>query len=338
MLDQLNDQKHQLLPEIAEDRPDLVPLYKTASITDAKALPKTAFADPAGKKFPIHTEEHAVLSKLYAEKQASTVPDNVSGAIDKVLELHGHDPEELTFPETEKQASSSSTSQYLLPQYQRLCVRSSEDVKPAVNSLMSQKNRLKTATVVEGSTNAVKYASEFGLDEDSLPSEVYKYAGLTTCDAGKLMDWLEARATACTKLAHRQMFDKLAHTVRHNFPPEGVIDDREELVKMASSIEEADKEAGLTNLYGRKLLDPVKTVFNMDKVASESVDLGGKKVQLSKLLSIPDDVYEEILGEGVIESAQGASGNIEADQFKALIETLPADLKTLLANTLESYL
>lgn len=338
MLDQLTDTRHRLLVEIAQDRPDLVPRFKTASLNHPGELPLTAFADQGNRRFPIHTEEHAVLSKLYAEKQASEVSRHTLKNIDTALSLYGHNPGDFSFPPREKQASSVKSSQYLLPQYERLCVRGKNDVKPSTEALLSQRHRLKVASLTEASVRAVKLAAEHGLNEDDMPRDIFKYAGLTTCDAGELLDWIEARAVACTDFEKRKNYDKIAQVVEKNFPRDGILRDRNELVKIASAIEKADKKAGLTPLYGRQLLDPVKSVFNMDKIAEPTVDLGGQQIPLLSLLSVPPEVYEEILGEGVIDTATGSDGQVDAEQFHALLQTLPADLKTLLASTLAPHL
>lgn len=338
LLDQFTDTRHRLLSEIVDDRPDLVPRYKTASLDTQETLPESAFADSDRRRFPIHTAEHAVLSKLYAEKQASVVPPSVAERIDTALTLYGVNGDDLTFQTQEKQASTVEDSQYLLPQYKRLRVTSPDEVKLASEHLMSQGHRLKVATLTDAAVRAVTQAAAFGMTEQELPRDVFKYAGLTTCDAGSLIEWVEARAVACVNPQHRESFDKIAKVVEQNFPDDGVLRDRNELIKIATALEEADKQAGLQYLYGRRLLDPVQTVFNMDKVAENAVDLGGQKIPLHILMTVPSDVYEEILGEGVMDAAAGPDGQIDAGQFQALLQTLPADLKTLLRSTLTPYL
>lgn len=338
VVDQFKDRRHRLLSEIAEDRPDLVPMYKSASADDDAGIRPGAFADRSSRMFPLHTEEHAILSKLYAEKQAQYISEDVVGNIDKMLSLYGHDPETFTFPTQTKSASAEESSQYLLPQYKRLCIRGKSDVRPATEALLAQKNRLKVATVTEASVRAVTRAADYGLDERDLPADIYKYAGLTSCDAGDLLDWIEARAVACTSGEDRATYQKIAQAVSNNFPPTGVISSRDSLVKIANAIEAADESAGLTPLYGHTILDPIQTVFNMDKVATLDVDMGGQQIPLQQLLAVPPEVYEEILGEGVMEAAVGPDGQVDPQQFQALLQTLPADLKTLLASTLAPYL
>jgi len=337
VIDQISDRRHKLLNQLAHERPELVPLYKTASVTDSDDLTSSSFADSGGRMFPINTKEQAVLSKLYAQKQASCVHESVHKNINTALELYGYNPEEFEDDKT-KTASAAYEPHYLLPQYKRLSVRNGADIAPAASALFSQRRRLKVATMADASVRLVKVAAQYNVYVDELPSETYKYAGMTACDAGVLLDWVEARASACKDFDDRGMFDKIAMAITNNFPRDGILRDRDDLVKIATAIEEADHATGISHRYGTTLPDPLETVFNMEKVAEQGVDLGGKRVSLQNLLAVPPEVYKEILGAGVMDEAVGPDGQIDPAQFQALLQTLPADLKTLLATTLTPYL
>lgn len=338
VVDQFNDPRHKMLVKIAKERPDLIEMCKTASTGEDVERPPSAFADPSARRFPLHSPEQTVLSKLYAEKQASLVNPSVMERIDTALDLYGYDPESMKFGNTEKTASTASATQYLLPQYNRLVVRNKSDIPGATQQLFAQKHRLKVASLAEASKRLVNIAGGYDMKVDELPGEVYKYAGLTHCDAGELLDWVEARSAACPDLETRATFDKIAQAITDNFPRDGYIRNRNTLIKIASSLEEADEEAGITHLYGHRLRDPLETVFNTEKIAESMVNLGGQQVSLQNLMSIPAETYEEILGPGVIDAATGPDGQLDPEQFKALLETLPADLKSLLANTLAPHM
>lgn len=336
--DQISDPQHQLLYQIVQERPELVGMFKTASIPESGSLPPTAYADPSFQQFPIHTPEHAVLSKLYVEKQAS-VHESVRRNIDTALALYGLDPADLETSQTKVAATTMPDNvQFLLPQYSRLAVRSKADIQPVAGTLLAQRHRLKVASLAGASVRLVKIAAAEGLAVKDLPLDVYKYAGMTNCDAGILLDWVDARAVACSSLEHRGLFDKIAEVVKANFPRNGVIDDRRELVKIAQELEKADERAGLTHLYGRTLEDPLRSVFNMEKVADCQVDLGGRTFSVEALIALPPGTLEEVIGEDILTAAAGADGIPDPEQLKAILETLPADLKTLIATTLGPHM
>jgi hypothetical protein len=333
VVDQFSDRRHDVLIKIAQDHPELLSHVKHAEIHNPATLPSTAFAWPDAGLFPVHEPQQAVLSKLYAVKQASHVPEEVMQRIDKALDLYDV---ELDWASTEKQAATQS-SNFLLPQYQRLIFDKKAHAAPAAEALLSQSTRLKTASLATAATNFVKTAAKFQMTADEVPTDIWKYAGMTTCDAGVLLDWVEARAVACDSLEKRAMYDEMTRSIRENFPKTGVLNDRQELIKIAQALETADEAAELSHLWGTRLLDPLKTVFNMDKIASQMVNLAGTQVPLDKLMAIPPETFQEILGEDVLAQAS-VGGQLDPQQFAALLGTLPMDLQQLLVTQLGSYL
>lgn len=333
VVDQFSDRRHSVLISIAQDFPDKLEHVKHAEIHNPSTLPSTAFAWPDAGLFPVHEPQQAVLSKLYAVKQASAVPETVMARIDKALELYGVD---MDFTEKTAQQAESPESNFLLPQHRRLMFNEKHHAQPVADALVSQSHKLKTASLATAATNFVKTAAQFEMSQDDIPPQIWKYAGLTACDAGVLLDWVEARAVACPTLQKRAMYDDIAIAVRETFPKDGVIEDRQELIKIAQAIEEADEEAGIEHLWGRRLPNPLETVFNMDKVASRQVNLAGHKVPLDKIMQVPDEIFQEILGEDVLEQASMGE-ELDPAQFSALLNTLPMDLQQLLYQHIKSY-
>lgn len=332
VIDQFSDAQHHLLVRIAKENPDVIKSVKTASTTPDESLPSSAFAWPEARLFPWHTPEQALLSRAYAEKQASVVPTAIIERLDRALDVYG-----VTF-QTEKQASAEQPSQdYLLPQHKRLLFSHPSHAPFVGGALVEQADRLKVATLAQAATGFVKKAADMGLGTKDVPTDVMKYAGLTPCDAGVLLDWIEARAIVAPTLEKRATYDKMALAVKQNFPRDGVISDRDELIKIATALEAADEEAGLTHLYGRTLLNPLASTFNMDKVATQTVKVGNRQVPLSKLMQVPEDVYDEILGPGSLKSAM-VNDQLDPESFGAMIGSLPADLSSLLGTYLSPYL
>lgn len=339
LIDQFTDDRHAMLTQLHREHPGQLERVKTASVDDP-GLPDNAFAYPEARRFPINSAEQTLLSKMYATKQASSVPKTVMDRIDRALSLYDVDVTDIT-TQSEKTASDEEqapdSSHFLLPQYRSLLVKEASHIAPAAEALLAQRNKLTTRTITQAATELVKRAAKFDVDADSIPHEIFKYAGLTSCDAGKLLDWVEARMTAAPTSELQQDYEKVAQYLENKFPRGGVFYDRGDLIKLAEILETLDTKAEFFPRYGRTLLDPVETVFNMDKIAEPMVSLSGQQVSLKKLMQIPSEVFEEILGEDVTQHAM-ADGQIDAAQFKAMLETLPADLQSLLATHIKAYL
>jgi hypothetical protein len=334
VVDQFSDRRHDILVRIAREHPQILNGVKEASIEDPDSLPRTAFAWPETGLFPVHDPKQAVLSKLYAVKQASYVPPHVMERIDKALDLYGVD----LAPALEKTAGARDTHvNYLLPQQQRLVFSRPEHAAPVADAIVTQASRLKTASLATAATNFVKTAAQLGLDEDAVPAPIWKYAGLTRCDAGVLLDWVEARAMAAPTLEKRAMYDTIANQIKSTFPANGMFTDRDELIKMAEALERADSFAGITHLYDNRLPNPLETVFNMDKVAGRMLNLAGQEVPLDRIMALPPETIEEILGQDVMEHAK-VGDEVEPEQLAALLQTLPGDLQKLLVDHLGAYL
>ncbi len=141
-------------------------------------------------------------------------------------------------------------------------------------------------------------------------------------------DWIEARATV-TKNNVSESFYKLASIVR-KLPHEA---GRGELLKVANTLDKLDKLSGLDIHYGRKLLNPLETIFNTKTAMEQVVDLAGSQVPLAKLLEVDPKVFGDILGSDiVVEIAPG--GQLDPEALVEILDTLPVDMKKSLVQKL----
>lgn len=333
-MDQFKDVQHnaaRFLVKVAAARPDLVPLYRgeVMSADYAEGLTKHAFANPDAREYPVHTVGHAVLSKLYAEKYAAAAP--VKERIDKALALYGVDPAKVSLPR-QKVAKQRGNGRFLLPQYQRLPINTPDDVKVAGATLLRDRNRLRVSTLTDAAMRLVKTAGAMNLEVDDLPRDVYKYAGMTQCDASKLARWLDIRSTATADPKGREVFFKMAQEVRTRGPRDPSFKDRDSLVKLAAIIAHEDERFGITPKYNRTIPDAAQTVFNTTKVAETMVDLGGEELPLRALMKVDAQVYQDLIGMDVTDAMSSP------EDFKAMLETLPADLRRRAARHLKPHL
>lgn len=329
VVDQYSDPSFGFLVRQVKAMPEIEPFVKNASIEAGETdnLPDTAFAWPDQRKFPIHTAEQAVLSYSYS-KLASAIPAEVETNLQNALEVYGI-PLDI-FKTTEKVAALDDDA-YLLPDMKLFPVTDAASVKYAEQRVLSQitKFSLENRALVCG--NLVKKADHYKVD---LHPEVLKLAGFVVSSTAQVRDWLSARSAALPveKHLYKAAYEALAEGLK-NLPSEST--DRPGLLKLAAAIADLDEQAGLDRHYDRKLPDPLQTVFNTHKVASEMVDLNGTMVPLSKLAALPATFWED-LGGRELSDELCPGGKMDNSKLAMIVDTLPLDLKVILRSQLRA--
>jgi hypothetical protein len=338
LVDQFSDTQSRILYQISQEYPEALQRVKHASV-DAVDLPSSAYAYPEVRRFPMHTPEHAVLSRVYAEKQASAVPKHVMDRLDKALGLFGVDMSQ-TFATTKVAHEQEDLSSYLLPQYRALVVKTAEHVPVVAEAILQQRHKMNVDTVVVACTELIKRAAALGVDSEDIPSDIFKYAGLTSCDAGVLLDWVETRIGVAPGKAASDAYAKIAQVITAQFPASGTIQNRDDLIKIACVIEKLDKDCDLFVRYGNTLLDPMETVFNMDKIASMPFTLAGEQVDEARLLNVLSNsaLLEDLLGPDFAAEVKAEDGSIDPNIMKQVLSTLPADTQAQLMVHVKAYL
>lgn len=324
IVDQFNDPAFGVLYRQVSRMPALEGFVKEASVDAAehRSLPDTAFAWPDERKYPIHTPEHAALSYAYA-KVAAELPGHVMESLKTALSVY--QIPESTFEEHETKVASDVTSQYVLPEFKYLPVNSPDQVKAAQDTFISDLQKLDVERRALAASNLVKQADAHKVE---LSPEVLKLAGLVVSDTKVAADWLYARADQLKseQAAYKTAYVTLADSLVAKNKEHG---DRHDLMKVANAIAALDEKTGLDKHYDRKLPDALRTVFNTTKVASESVEVAGTYIPVSKLAKLPPSFWEDLGGEELRkEIAPG--GKVDPSKVVQVVETLPLDLKTVL--------
>lgn len=322
--DQYNDPSFTFLYHILNENPDAREFVKSASLRseDEVALPDTAFAWPSQRRFPIDTAENTVLSSLYRKKCAA-IPADVDAALEKAQGIYG--VKELLQRCKEAAAPPPVTDtdeDYLLPEHHRLRVKTAEHVKAAEELLLRNYSRLNIADRAVAFTNLVKKARDFGV---TLQPTTQRMAGMTVCTTKVAQDWIEARVAATKDPLFQTAYEKLASA----FQGRGeFIQDRDELVAAADALARLDKQAGIDKHYDKRLPDPIRTVFNTEKLAEETVDMAGRAVSLSKLAAMPKTWWEDVVGRDIAPEFAEKTG----EELRQVLSTLPLDLKLIIRN------
>lgn len=316
-VDQFSDHGYQLLNACLQDFPTIDGFIKNAELdpVENERRPEHAFAWPERRMFPIDSPDQAALSRLYMTKQAS-LPAGVLASCDKALAIYG-----VEFPfQQEKVASVEDDSCYLLPHIKRFSVKTAEDLQLAAEALERNQNKLSVNDQATAAMNLVKQAV---LHQARVPSLMLKLAGMTVCETQVLRDWLDARAytTKDSQIGHG--FTKMAELLGTTDP---VLTDREDLIKIAATIQELDEAAELTPLYGKRLPNPLEVVFNTEKMAAEVIELAGRPVPLETILSTDPQVYSDVFGPEIMEDIGDGAGGIDPEKVMVVLPTMPRDL------------
>lgn len=322
-VDQFSDPAFGVLFHQVKRMPGLEGFVKQAAVEpdEVRSLPDTAFAWPAERKFPIHTPEHAALSFAYS-KVASVLPVEVRTNIQKALDVY--DVPKDIFKEEETKVAADDSADYLVPSLKLFQVKTAEQCKRAQDTLVSALSRLDLETRATACGNLVKKADELKVE---LRPEVLQLAGLVVSSTKTAMDWLEARADKLSPSdeVHKNAYLSLAHAMKG--PAEH--GDRKGLLKVAAAIAELDEKTGLDKHYDRKLPDALRTVFNTEKVASQSIDLGGTFVPFKKIAALPASFWLDLGGKELSDEI-APGGTVDQSKLATVVETLPLDLKLVL--------
>tara|TARA_Y100001973_G_scaffold97861_1_gene154583 strand:+ start:746 stop:1720 length:975 start_codon:yes stop_codon:yes gene_type:complete len=315
------DVTQHLLREVLQEYPELAKHAQLAisgpEVRDS--LPLSSFADPHNRYYPVHTPEHAILSKAYTTKVANVAPHVVS-RIDDALDLFGLDlPESRTVKE-----ASNYEPPYLIPSQSKFPLRDASDIPYAEAALLRNRSKLQVKTAASAAITLVKYAADAGIN---VSSEILTMAGITQCDTEKASMWIEARSDAASEPEHSEAYIKVSEFVKNL----GSTASRADLTKLAAAVEELDIMSGLSKHYGRNLPDPMATVFNTKVAMQPSMDLGGTMVPVSKLVGMGPEVIGDILGDDIVPEIS-SDGEVDPQKLMEILETLPKDMKELLAS------
>lgn len=326
--DQYSDLSFQVFAtKVSDCGPEARELIKTASIDydEPATLPDSSFAWPEMRKFAIHNKEQAALSLIYAGGES--LPKHVGENLAKVAEIY-----DINLGTQEKVAGEVAVSDpedYMLPDQKFGRISSKGQVKEASEFFSKNYKAMDLETRTKSATYIVKKSREF---EAKISPTFYKHAGLTKADPKIMTEWLEVRTNMAPEGPIREGFSKLASFVSD--PENMKFGTRKDMIKMADTIFELDKKAEFITKYDKTLPDPLLTVFNTSKLAAiDTIRLGGKNVSRDDLLAVDPETYGDVLGADIIPEISDG-GILKSAELFSVLETLPADLQSLLVNTI----
>ena len=332
VIDQINDPAHSRLRIVAEKMPAIREMAKTANFDPSEfaELPDRAFAWPGKRMFPIHNSEHTAVSYAYSKVASAPLPSDVVAELERAATLYGID--KTAFEVLTETKSAGDDAFYLLPEQNRFRVASASDIPKVERAFYEKYAQL---SIDDRATAAHRLMEASQKHQVPVHPSTQKLAGFTMTSTRLLKDYVEARKEAALKAGSmmKEAYDALAGKFRDTEP---LINDRPYQVKLAQAIHTMDQEAGLTEQYGRKLLDPIQTVFNTEYPSDQFMKIGSVMQNKALLASLPLTFWQDALGDDIAAEI-APDGQVDPTTLEAILPTLPADMKASLETQLAAY-
>lgn len=313
------------------------PAYvKSASFPeDAPAVPRRAFyADAVRQELPCNSREETWMSARYFSKHAEDegyrrIRADVEYNLQKAAEMFGISEDVarvLTHTEEVKTASDSDYG-WVRPGERKYPMFDAYGVKLAAAYFEDNKFKYPFPMRSEIAKNILRKAAEFGV---GVPDGVRKTAGHGVARPDNVINELTIRAELChdpdTGLALAKMAEHVAENGAEALA--GATD------KIAELVEDVDVIEDWRGRYGKDMSAPEDFLFDMDvkqaeAIVNDVVEIGGDALSLSKLAELPDEVFDDVLGEGFADSVKEAGAIDPRKLGEALAAKSVEDLNEL---------
>ena len=303
---------------------------KTASLEEGGAGVRQFFADQVNKELPCGNREETWASARYFSKHASEdqyrgIKADIEYNLQKAASVYGITEDVakvLTHSEAVKQASDSDYG-WVHDGVKKYPMFDAEGVKLAAAYFEENKYKYPFAMRNEIAKNILRKAAEFYVND--LPDGIRKSAGHGLARPDDVINELVIRSELCSDPDTGIGLAKMAEYVAEH-GAECLAGATE---KIAELVEDADVIENWRGRYGKDMTAPEDFLFAMDVKQAEAVlndviELGGKALSLSKLAELPDDVFDNVLGDGFAESVKEA-GIIDPQKLGEALAARPVE-------------
>ena len=292
------------------------PAYvKSASFAESAPAParNSFFADQVANELPCNSREETWASARYFAKHASeeqyrSIRADVEYNLQKAAKVFGIAEDVakvMTHTEAVKQASDSDFG-WVRDGVRKYPMFDAEGVKLA--SAYFEDNKFKYGFTMrqEIAKNILKKAEEYGVT--GLPDGIRKTAGYGLARRDDVLNELVIRAELCKDVDTGLALAKMAEFLAEN-GQEALTGATE---KIAELVEDVDVIENFRARYGKDMTAPEDFLFSMDikqaeAVLNDIIELGGDALSLSKLAELPDEVFDNVLGDGFADSVKEGS-------------------------------
>lgn len=287
---------------------------------EADGKPSAGYAWPEKKRFPIFSKEATATSEIYAQNQ--DVPSHVRECIKEAMDMWGIQASVIA-----KVASvEPHKDEYLLPDQKLLLVRDANEVKTAELLLREKKDNMEVMTRTYAYRRLLEKSVEHGV---KLAADSLEMTAQGRCNLPNLLREIDRRVTHVSDKNVKQAYMYLRSNLKKDFVD--IIDDIPTQDKIAGLLFELDTQAGIKHRYNRPknlgFADPIKSVFNTNKEASDFVKLAGREFSVSDVQRLDPEHLSDIIGPDFMEDVLDPSGNVDPEELAQALNILPADLQ-----------
>lgn len=320
------------------------PLTKEA----AASLPDALFADRVNRRYPIDSKANTWLSACYFAKTASTdgygtetMRNYVESCIKLAADKYGIRKdvdaamERIRSVPIEKKAADD-LSNYGWPEQKKYPMFDERGVKLA-NEYFSE-NAFKYGPELrrEIARNILRKSAEYGISpKDRVRTEAGEGIQRRDFTAAQLLDRVKAGSVANTKLA--MAFSDVSKTMLE-LPPERYVKLMDKFAELVQAYDEAN---GFDDGYGKRFHSPAELMHGMsmkeaEALKEDTVILKDTGFSITKLASLPIEVFTDALGDEFGERVKSASG-IDRDKLADELHSMPEPDKGALLRSILTY-
>lgn len=317
-----------------EDAPAYV---KSASFQEgAPSSPRRSFfADAVRQELPCNSREETWASARYFAKHAgdecyASIRADVEYNLQKAAEVFGIADDVakvLTHTEEVKTASDADYG-WVRDGERKYPMFDAHGVKLASEYFEDNKFKYPFPMRSEIAKNILRKAAEFGVE---VPDGIRKTAGHGIARPDNVINELMIRVDLCSDVDTGLELAKMAEHIAEN--GNAALDGTTE-AKIAELVEDVDVIENWRGRYGKDMSAPEDFLFDMDvkqaeAIVNDVIGIGGDALSLSKLAELPDEVFDDVLGEGFADSVKEAGAIDPKKLGEALAAKSQEDLNEL---------
>lgn len=328
-----NDDKHKTFYKICQIK-KLPNFFKKATFCNEHDIPEEKFAVTEKRAFPCHDPASTYLSYCYSQHNSTPVPTESMDFILKKAHYWGigqdivdYQKKHMDWEDKFTKTAAEKDCAHFDGKRRHFPITDPMHVYSAVPMFEKFSHRYDIPTRNKIARFIVKKAQNFGIP---VRSEV-----VLTYTSNSVDPLLAANNIAARSMTPGiSMQEKKAYIMLGKGLLEARVSDAESMEKIAHVVEKLDRINGIDKEYGFTVPSAHQSVFNtpieMLKKATEMIDLAGEYFSLTKLSTLPPELYSDALGKDFTVAVVDDKGKVNPQKLKMILPTLPLpDKETL---------
>lgn len=304
--------------------------------------PSHLFGDPRRRLFPCHNPASTWLSCLYFQEKQASLPakdrERIRQRLDHYVRYWGI-KEAVDALKQRYEALHADPLSRLPDEHfafvrvrpdgtkeRRLPLRTPLEVKTAAQWLQRWRDAIPFAERHKMAVRIVERSRQVGADLRKEAEFLEQQLGLGVCDPKEVAALIRQRASWVRSSALKQAFAKMAQTVESRRPE---LFETGQLVKLASTLDQLDRQMGWHHYYARGWQRPEDVIFKLtftkagQEVARLVATHSGRIYDKNDLARIGTDQLTAVFGPDFTERVTDARGRIHPAKLAEEVATLP---------------